>query len=61
MCNPIGQSLLNLNKDIEIYNSDSLDLIIGKFVYRHGKRNALPDNAHLLKHNWFFNCAYRYS
>ena len=43
---------------IETNNSDSLDIIIGEFVFRHGKRNAVSSFADLLKVNWIFHCAY---
>jgi len=44
--------------NFEIYNTNSLDFIMGKFIYRHGKRDAIPNYADLLKINWFFNCTY---
>lgn len=36
-----------------------MDIISGKFVYRYGKRNAVPHNADLPEVNRIFYCAYR--
>jgi len=54
-------AVISNDRKIEIYYKDCLDFIFGELVYRHSKRNALPDHAYLLKDNRFFNCAYRYS
>ncbi|SFF62239.1 hypothetical protein SAMN04488541_10882 [Thermoflexibacter ruber] len=57
--NTAENELITNREKFEIYYTDSLGFISCQFAHRHSKRNAVSDYAHLLKDNWFFNCAYR--